>query len=89
MGNHMYFHTWWFCFQVLATVWKFVEAIERTAEADLPATASTTLSKNEATQHNETLTKKCYAIAFANLTMVLDSPRLIGILMRAQMMAWP
>ena len=89
MGNHMDFHTWWLQFQVFATVWKFAEVIEQTSEADLPATASTTLSMNEEMQCKQTLVKKHNAIAFANLTMALDSPSLIGMLMRAQTMAWP
>ena len=35
-GNHTEFQTWWFHFQAFATVWKFAEVIEQTAEADLP-----------------------------------------------------
>ena len=89
MGNHTEFHTWWFCFQAFATVWKFAEAVEQLSEADLPATASMSLLMNEETKWKQTLAKKCNAIAFANLTMALDSPSLIGILMRAQMMTWP
>ena len=49
-GNHMDFHTWWFHFQALATVWRFTEAIERTSESDLPATASIMLLMNEVMQ---------------------------------------
>ena len=89
MGNHTDFHTWWFCFQVFSTVWKFTEVIEQTSESDLPATVSTTLSMNEAMQQKQTLAKKHNTIAFANnLSMALDSPSLIGMLMRAQMTAW-
>ena len=88
MGDHMDFHTWWFCFQAFTMVWKFTEAIDRTPKPDLPRTASTTLSTNETTQRKQVLAKMQNAIAFANLTTALDSPSLIGTLMRAQMMAW-
>ena len=44
MGDHIDFHTWWFCFEVFTMVWKFIDAIERTREPHLPSTASTTLS---------------------------------------------
>ena len=57
-------------------------------ETDLPATASTMLAMNKETKYKQTLVKKCDGIAFANLTMALESPCLIGMLMRAQMMAW-
>ena len=53
----MEFHTWQFHFQAFLTVWKFTEVIEQTSEADLPATASTTLSTDEAMQHKQTLAK--------------------------------
>ena len=85
----MDFHTWWFCFQAFAMVWKFMEAIDRTPKTHLPSTASTTLSTNEATQRKQILAKRQNAIAFPNLTAALNSPSLIGMLMRAQMMAWP
>ena len=88
-GNHTEFQTWWFHFQAFTTVWKFAEAIERTAEKDLSATASAELARDEETQCKQTHVKKCNVIAFANLTMALDSPSLIGMLMRAQMPAWP
>ena len=39
-GNHTEFQTWWFHFQAFTMVWKFTEAIEQTAEKDLPTTAS-------------------------------------------------
>ena len=58
IGNHMV-HIWWFHFQVFATVWKFAEAIDRTSEPDLPATASRTLSMNEVMQQKQTLAMKC------------------------------
>ena len=74
MGNHTEFHTWWFHFQVFATVWKFTEVIEQAAEADSPATASTALSMDDAIQCKQTLAKKYNAIAFTNFTMALDSP---------------
>ena len=77
MENHMDFHTWWLCFQVFATVWKFTESIERTSEPDLSATASTALSMSEVMQQNQTLAKKYNAIVLANLTMGLDSPSLM------------
>ena len=85
----MDFHTWWFCIQAFATVWKFAEAIEKMQEEDLPATASTMLLMNEEIKHKQTLVKKCNVIVFANLTMALDSPSLIGMITRAQTMPWP
>ena len=71
-GNHMDFHTWWFCFQVFAMVWKIMEAIERTSKPDLPRTTSATVSTNEATQREQMLAKRQNAITFANLTTALD-----------------
>ena len=69
--------------------WKCAEVIERTPEADLPATTSTELVKDEETQCKQTLVKKYTSIAFANLTTALDSPSLIGMLMRAETLARP
>ena len=62
--------------------------IEQTAEADLPATAITALVMDKAMQCKQMLAKKSNVIGFDNLTMALDSPSLIGMLMKAQMMAW-
>ena len=64
-GSHTEFHTWWFCFQVSATVWKFAEVIEQMLEADLPGTANTELLMNEETKCKQTLVKEHNAIAFA------------------------
>ena len=58
-------------------------------EKDLPTTASAELAKNEEMQCKQTLAQKCNAIAFANLIAALDSPSLIGMLMQAQIPAWP
>ena len=69
--------------------WKFTEVIERMAEEDLPTTASAELVKDKEMQCKRTLVKKCNVVAFANLMMALDSPSLIGMLMQAQMPAWP
>ena len=88
-ANHTEFQTWWFHFQAFATVWKFSEAIEQTAEKDLPDTASTELVKDEEPQCKQMLVKRCNAIVFANLMMALDSPSLIGMLICTLMLAWP
>ena len=66
----MGFHTWWFPFQVFARVWKFVEAIDRTPKTDLPSTASTALSMNEAIPRKQMLAKRRNAVVFASLTTV-------------------
>ena len=70
-------------------MWKFADAIEQTGEADLPATTSTALAKHKEMQCKQMLAEKHNAIAFANFTMALDSPSLVGMLMRAQMLDWP
>ena len=59
------------------------------AEKDLSTTASAEFTKDEEMQCKQMLAKKGNTIAFANLTMALDSPSLIGMLMQAQMPAWP
>ena len=66
-----------FYFHAFMTVWKFSEAIGKTHEADLPATAAAALSSEDVKKKHQMVAKRHNAIAFANLATALDSPSLI------------
>ena len=88
-GDHKHFQTWWFQFSAFATMWKFKSAIGQSEELDLPESKTVALNTDTNVAEKQKMAKKRNAIAFANLTAALDSPSLIGILMRAQTTAWP
>ena len=88
-GDHKHFQTWWFRFLAFATVWKFKPAIGQTEELDLPESEAAALNTDANVAEKQKMAKKRNAITFANLTVALDSPSLIGILMRAQTTEWP
>ena len=88
-GDHKHFQTWWFRFSAFATVWKFKQAVGQTEDLDLPASEGAALNTDANIAEKQKMAKKRNAIAFANLTTALDSPSLIGILMRAQTTEWP
>ena len=88
-GDHKLFQTWWFRFSAFATMWKFKPAIGQSEEPDLPESEAAALSTDANVAEKQKMAKKRNAIAFANLTAALDSPSLIGILMRAQTTEWP
>ena len=88
-GTHVEFQIWWFHFQTFARVWKFAAVIGKVPESDLPAQENASLSTTAEVADRQRAAKKCNAIAFANLTMALDSPSLIGMLMQAQTVHWP
>ena len=88
-GDHKHFQTWWFRFSAFATMWKFKPAIGQSEEMDLPESKAAALSTDANVAEKQKMAKKRNAIAFANLTAALDSPSLIGILMRAQTTGWP
>ena len=81
--DHKHFQTWWFRFLAFATVWKFKSAVGQTEEPDLPESEAAALTADANVAEKQKMAKKRNAIAFANLTAALDSPSLIGILMRA------
>ena len=62
-------------------MWKFAAVIGKVPEADLPAQENSSLSMTVEVADRQRVAKKHNAIAFANLTMALDSPSLIGMLM--------
>ena len=64
-------------------------AISQTEEPDLPESEAAALNSDANIAEKQKMAKKRNAIAFANLTAALDSPSLIGILMRAQTTEWP
>ena len=43
-GTHVDLQTWWFCFCAFASVWKFVAAIGKVPEVDLPVSETACLS---------------------------------------------
>ena len=88
-GTHVEFQIWWFNFQAFATVWKFAAVIGKVPEVDLHAQENASLSTTAEVADRQRAAKKCNGIAFANLTMALDSPSLIGMLMQAQTDYWP
>ena len=65
-------------------MWKFKQAMGQTEDPDLPASEAAALNNDANVAEKQKMAKKRNTIAFANLTTALDSPSLIGILMRAQ-----
>ena len=88
-GDHKHLQTWWFRFLAFASVWKFKSAIGQTEEPDLLESKAPALNTDANVAEKQKMAKKRNAITFANLTAALDSPSLIGILMRAQTTEWP
>ena len=80
---------WWFQFHAFAMLWKFAGAVGKVPEVDLPSSENASLSTNTDIQDRQKVAKKQNAIAYANLTIALQSPSLIGTLMRAQTPDWP
>ena len=70
-------------------MWKFKQAVGQTEDPDLPASEGAALNTDANIAEKQNMAKKRNAIAFAILTTALDSPSLIGILMRAQTTEWP
>ena len=58
-------------------------------EPDLPESEAAALNTDANVAEKQKMAKKRNTIAFANLTLALDSPSLIGMLMRAQTTEWP
>ena len=70
-------------------VWKFTAVIGKLPEVDLPVREDASLLTTAEVADRQRAAKKHNAIAFADLTMALDSPSLIGMLMQAQTDDWP
>ena len=81
MGTHADFQTWWVHFHAFTTVWKFMAAIGKVPEADLPISDTASLSTTMAVGDRQKVAKKQNVITFANLTTALDSPSLFSMLM--------
>ena len=70
-------------------MWKFKQVVGQTEDPDLPTSKEAALNTDANIAEKQKMAKKRNAIAFANLTTAINSPSLIGILMRAQTTEWP
>ena len=46
MGSHVEFQTWWFQFEVFATMWKFSIAVGKVPEVDIQSSESASCVMN-------------------------------------------
>ena len=58
MGTHVEFQAWWFCFWAFTTVWKFVVAIDKVLEVDLPVSETASLSTTAEVGDRQKVPKK-------------------------------
>ena len=89
MGSDVEFQISWFQFHAFSTMGKFVGPVKMQPEVHLPVSKSASLVMNAKLWDKQKAVKKHYVITFSNLTTALDSPCLIGMLMRAQTTNWP
>ena len=68
---------------------QFVGAVGKLPKVDLPSSESAYLVTNTELWDKQKAAKKHNVTSFTNLTTALDSPSLIGMLMRAQTTNWP
>ena len=69
-------------------MWRFVGAVGKVPEVDFPSSENASLSTTANIQDRQKAAKKWNMITFAYLTSALESPSLIGMLMRAQTEEW-
>lgn len=86
-GKDSEYQMWWIRFRAYATVYKFVEALSSTREADMPSKNSTALDPtNDAAAIKA---KDRNNVAMANMTMAFTSDALMNLVFKAYSADWP
>ena len=88
-GTHATFQVWWMRFTAFAIVHRFKAAISpEGAEEDLPATETTAITTG-ADGAAARAAVRWNSVAYANLSLALNSEQLVRILVAGQTTAWP
>ena len=89
-GAHKNFQLWWTRFVAYATVYKFVEAINKDApDPSMPASDAELLDETVDADKTKIAAKKRNAVAMANLSMAFTSEGTMGLVYKAMTSAWP
>jgi len=88
-GDASRFQMWWTQFQAYAALNKFIEAVQKTRDPNLPATESTVIDDLTDEGKKQASAVKKNAKAFASLAMAFTSERLLGLLTKAKTKEWP
>jgi hypothetical protein len=89
-GAHKTFQLWWTRFVAFATVYKFVEAINKDApDPSMPASDAEILDENDDADKIKIAAKKRNSVAMANLSMAFTSEGTMGLVYKAMTTAWP
>ena len=88
-GTHATFQVWWMRFTAFAIVHRFKAAISpEGAENDLPATEATVIPVGTDGAPARAAVRR-NSVAYANLSLALNSEQLVRILVAGQTTAWP
>lgn len=88
-GKHESFMTRWTHFSVFAMMYKFVEALKSTTEADLPVLKSNILDESTDVGKRQASVKKCNHVPVANFTMAFTSKGTMLLVYKAITVNWP
>ena len=90
-GTHATFQVWWTRFTAFAIVHRFKAAISpEGAEEDLPATEATAIPTGaDGAAGRAAMRRRRNSVAYANLSLALNSEQLVRILVAGQTTAWP
>jgi hypothetical protein len=84
-GEPAKFKSWWMKFKSFATIKNFAQVIQRTAEADLPATEATDVSSD----NQKRLARQRNLMAVSCLTMAFSDDALLNIVEQSETADWP
>ena len=88
-GDAGKFQVWWMRFRAYATMNKFVQAIGKTQEADLPAQEDAVLDVTQAAEKRQDEARKRNFQAMASYTMAFTTNGLMGMVYKARTVNWP
>ena len=88
-GTHATFQVWWMRFTAFAIVHRFKAAISPNgSKEDLPTTEATVIPAGTDRAHARVAVRR-NSVAYANLSLALNTEQLVRILVAGQTTAWP
>ena len=88
-GTHATFQVWWMQFTAFVIIHRFKAAISpKGAEEDLPTTEATVIPAGTDGAPTRVAVRR-NSVAYANLSLALNSKQLVRILVASQTTAWP
>ena len=88
-GEAKNFQLWWTRFKAYAAVKRFSQAIQRTADPNLPDTEGAVIDTTTAAGRAQTVALERNMLAIASLTMAFQTEGLINLMMKAESTDWP